>query len=331
MVGGGLGARAHASTPKGFPTGITADAPTALLLLEERTRFVFYAAAESVAYSTRVRLHNPGGAARFPLQLGFKNTEVRVEEQPPAYEVRLDGKPLASSIEGKSCGEGGFTHPSEWIVHFPAEIAAGADATIEARATFALVNDPCSGVDYQVDWELDESAFDIARADRTIVFTFEPRRSPLGVFAQPFGAIFTDGGIEWHWVGAAPDRFFYIGLVDYPDRKHVEWFPARYVFSGYVWDREHLSFWADCSIEEIEYAAEPGAPDTMTAGIREWIAGNRGRAERTLREIAAHHASVDSLNPVELRNQEAARSALEALDVTKRPSEILKALGHQLP
>jgi hypothetical protein len=85
--------------------------------------------------------------------------------------------------------------------------------------------------------------------------------------------------------------------------------PDSHVFSAYLWDRTYLTLAEDCHIEEIDFAVQPGAPDTLTSAIPQRMRSSRDWANVVIRSIAQHHPKVGPgvLNPVEERNIEVAR------------------------
>lgn len=315
-------------TPRGAPAGLSAPVPTSLVLKEERTELVYHGRTDSLSYACRARLHNPGVADRFVLEAGFTDAGGSGEDGPPACQVRVnDGtvEPAVEAIADTSVGPW-----QKYRFRFSVVVPGGSDVTIEVRAGLVLVASDCGNPPYHLLWRVaNDRAFDVTQADREALFTFDPVRSPVGVYVSPAGGVLQAGAISWHWTGPTRSGLFDVEFLDNEGDAHLDWFPTPYVFSSYVWDRHYLDLAENCSIEEIVMAVQPGAPDTLTAGIREWIRSNRAEADDLVRAIAQHHAGTasDSLNPVERRNLESAMGILRALDETKRPSEILRALA----
>ena len=328
----GSGAASHADTPNGHPAGFSAQGVTGLEMRQEHTEFVFHTASDSAEYSSRLILWNPQRSRIVRLLFDLRDAQWAgatdsSDIAPPVVSIAVNGRPIPLAH-----GESSF----QW--RFQLDSPSRRQMDVRATTTFRWEPDDCQSPPFTLGWRVSsDSVFDVRRADRTVVFRFDPPVSLMAVRNYGDSAVFERGTIVWHWQGAAPA--FWIGYEPNLANEYTDNFPGRYTIPlGYTWDNEYLGYDSSCDIPDIEWAGREGNPDSMTTEIRAWVEDYKRDAVTAIDEICRHHGvsstaaeslltqGLAALNPVERRNLRLALALVPILDVNDKPTAIVRKM-----
>ena len=322
----------HAGTPNGYPGGFSSHGLTGLTIRQERTEFTFHTRSDSIWYVTRVRFWNPGGARSTSLFLDFRDAQWAgasdpSEISPPAVSITVNGRPVTPAQ-----GESPFQY------RFGLDSPARREVEVRATALFRWEREDCASPPFRLGWRVSsDSVFDVSHAEREVVFRFDPAVSLMAVRNWGDSSVFERGVLTWKWRGTAPA--FWIGYEPDLADEYIESFPGRYTIPlCYLWDHEYLGYDSSCEIPDIDWAGREGYPDSMTAEIRAWVESYRQDATSVIEAVCAHHGvspgaadslvskGLHALNPVEQRNLRFALALVPILDVTEKPTTILRKM-----